>query len=147
TAASLTILGPISGTGALIKTGILPLSYGRPGGAAPDATFSGGAQILGGGRDLWGDGDAMPAFGSGTILLNNANLTVHNTNNASWVIANPIRVDGVVAIRSERGGPVVLTNDVVLNGTLNGDTLWFSAGKKILIENSTTGLRAIYPSR
>jgi autotransporter-associated beta strand protein len=145
--ASLTLLGPISGSGAYVQSAGLAVAYGKSGtNATADATFTGGAKIQGGTLDLWGGGSSQPAFGTGQIQLTGAAaLTVHNTNNATWTINNAIRVDGSATLRSERGSAVKLAGDVTLNGTLSGNTLSFAPGARLLIDNGTTGTRSLVP--
>jgi fibronectin-binding autotransporter adhesin len=144
---SISLTGPISGTGALVTTGTLALSYGRLVGPTPDATFTGGTRLLGGTLDLWGDAGSTPAFGTGPIQFSGTTLTVHSTTFADWSIPNPIRVDGLASIRSERGSPVIFENNVTLNGYLLGQTLLFAPTARVLIDNGSTGPRAIYPGR
>jgi autotransporter-associated beta strand protein len=144
--AALVLAGPISGTGAFVETGTLGLSYGKLGGPTPDATFSGGTRIVGGAAlDLWGDAGSTPAFGAGPILLQGS-LTVHSTTDAPWPIRNDVGIVGVSFIRSEHGSPVVLTGNVTLGGTIIGTPLFGPTGR-VLIDNSSAGTRAIYPSR
>jgi autotransporter-associated beta strand protein len=144
--AALVLAGPISGTGAFVEAGTLGVSYGKLGGPTPDSTFSGGTRIVGGTTlDLWGDAGSTPAFGTGPISLEGT-LTVHSTTDAPWPVRNDLTIVGTSFIRSEHGSPVVLTGNVTLGGTLIGTPLFGPTGR-VLIDNSSAGTRAIYPSR
>jgi autotransporter-associated beta strand protein len=145
-AAALVLAGPISGGGALIYNGAGGLAYGKLGGPTPDATFSGGARIMSGAAlNLWGDAGSTPQFGTGPIWLQGT-LTVHSTTNSPWPIANDLTAVGISVISSEQGSPVVLSGNVTLGGTIIGTPLFGPSGR-VQIDNGSSGMRAIYPSR
>ena len=143
---ALLLTGGISGSGGVIASDNLAITYGLHGSPVPSATFAGGTTLSGATLDLFGE-QVIPAFGTGPIALHNAVVTGHSLGVAPWPIANPIHVTGESTIRSERDLTIRLDGGMTLGGTLNGVGLSFPAGTQLRIDQSTPGTRLIQGGR